>query len=93
MVLISRVIAMALSGSDTHRKSDVDREIVHLNRIAHGVSRQRTVNKYGLLAIDLVFLGRFRKRKRPRGRRMRGLILNTAGRRSAVSVIGFWEEE
>jgi len=38
-------------------------------------------------------LGRFRKRKRPRGRRMRGLILNTAGRRSAVSRIGFWEEE
>jgi len=42
---------------------------------------------------QISLLGRFRKRKRPRGRRMRGLILNTAGRRSAVSVIGFWEEE
>jgi hypothetical protein len=40
-----------------------------------------------------MFFWEIRKRKRPRGRRMRGLILNTAGRRSAVFVIGFWEEE
>ncbi|WP_273725916.1 hypothetical protein [Brucella gallinifaecis] len=74
MIAISRFAGGDAPEQDAHRKLNIAGEIVHILAIAHTEMRQRTVNKSA-------FILEIKKRKRPRGRRMRGLILNTAGRR------------